>query len=79
MDRDNRWERVKEAYDGVVNGVGTKTTDIIDTIKTITKQVLQMNFIKPIIVTNEDGSPKLKLKKVMLYFSLTTEQIEVEN
>ncbi len=29
MDRDNRWERVKEAYDGIVNGIGTKTTDIL--------------------------------------------------
>ena len=29
MDRDKRWERIKEAYDLIVNGIGTKTLDII--------------------------------------------------
>lgn len=27
MDRDSRWERIKEAYDLLVNGVGTPVTD----------------------------------------------------
>ncbi len=27
MDRDKRWERVKLAYDALVNGVGEKATD----------------------------------------------------
>ena len=39
MDRDNRWERVKEAYDGVVNAVGTKTNDILATMNQIMKLV----------------------------------------
>ena len=29
MDRDKRWERVKEAYDLLVNGIGSKETDMI--------------------------------------------------
>ena len=29
MDRDNRWERIKIAYDGLVNGVGTTTKDVV--------------------------------------------------
>ncbi|MFQ3182765.1 MAG: 2,3-bisphosphoglycerate-independent phosphoglycerate mutase, partial [Polaribacter sp.] len=29
MDRDNRWERVKEAYAGLVDGIGTKATDVV--------------------------------------------------
>jgi 2,3-bisphosphoglycerate-independent phosphoglycerate mutase len=29
MDRDKRWERVKEAYDLLVNGVGEKATDMV--------------------------------------------------
>jgi 2,3-bisphosphoglycerate-independent phosphoglycerate mutase len=44
MDRDKRWERVKLAYDLLVNGTGEKTSDYLS--------VLQ----KPISVTNEDGS-----------------------
>ena len=29
MDRDKRWERIKLAYDALVNGVGEKATDAI--------------------------------------------------
>ncbi|MGJ8760032.1 MULTISPECIES: 2,3-bisphosphoglycerate-independent phosphoglycerate mutase [unclassified Polaribacter] len=76
MDRDNRWERVKEAYDGVVNGVGTKTTDIIDTIKTNYEAGITDEFHKPIIVTNEDGSPKAQIKEgdVVLFFNYRTDR-----
>jgi 2,3-bisphosphoglycerate-independent phosphoglycerate mutase len=73
MDRDNRWERVKEAYDGLVNGVGTKTTDAIATMNKNYENGITDEFHKSIIVTNH------KLKRVMLYYFLTTEQIEVEN
>ncbi|MDN3620582.1 MULTISPECIES: 2,3-bisphosphoglycerate-independent phosphoglycerate mutase [Polaribacter] len=76
MDRDNRWERVKEAYDGIVNGVGTKTTDIISTIKTNYEAGITDEFHKPIIVTNEDGSPKAQIKEgdVVLFFNYRTDR-----
>ncbi|AUC21209.1 phosphoglycerate mutase (2,3-diphosphoglycerate-independent) [Polaribacter sejongensis] len=76
MDRDNRWERVKEAYDGIVNGVGTKTTDIINTIKTNYEAGITDEFHKPIIVTNEDGSPKAQIKEgdVVLFFNYRTDR-----
>ena len=76
MDRDNRWERVKKAYDGVVNGVGTKTTDIINTIKTNYEAGITDEFHTPIIVTNEDGSPKAQIKEgdVVLFFNYRTDR-----
>jgi 2,3-bisphosphoglycerate-independent phosphoglycerate mutase len=76
MDRDNRWERVKEAYDGVVNGVGTKTTDVIKTIKANYEVGITDEFHKPIIVTNEDGSPKAQIKEgdVVLFFNYRTDR-----
>ncbi|TMM30071.1 2,3-bisphosphoglycerate-independent phosphoglycerate mutase [Polaribacter aestuariivivens] len=76
MDRDNRWERVKEAYDGLVNGVGEKTTDVIATINKNYEAGLTDEFHKPIIVTNEDGTPKTQIKNgdVVLFFNYRTDR-----
>lgn len=59
MDRDKRWERIKIAYDALVNRIGRTTSDIFDAVE----QSYQMNvtdeFIKPIInQTIEDASIK---------------------
>ncbi len=44
MDRDKRWERIKEGYDLIVNGKGTPTTDILDAMQKIIRlRGLQMN------------------------------------
>ncbi|WP_435414488.1 2,3-bisphosphoglycerate-independent phosphoglycerate mutase [Polaribacter aestuariivivens] len=76
MDRDNRWERVKEAYDGLVNGIGEKTTDVIATINKNYEAGLTDEFHKPIIVTNEDGTPKTQIKNgdVVLFFNYRTDR-----
>ena len=76
MDRDNRWERVKEAYNGVVNGIGTKTTDIIATMNANYEAGLTDEFHKPIIVTHKDGSPKAQIKEgdVVLFFNYRTDR-----
>ena len=76
MDRDNRWERVKEAYDGVVHGIGTKTTDAIATIQKNYEAGITDEFHKPIIITNEDGSPKAQIKEgdVVLFFNYRTDR-----
>ncbi|KGL61960.1 2,3-bisphosphoglycerate-independent phosphoglycerate mutase [Polaribacter sp. Hel1_85] len=76
MDRDNRWERVKVAYDGIVNGIGTKTTNVIDTVKANYESGITDEFHKPIIITNEDGSPKAQIKEgdVVLFFNYRTDR-----
>ena len=76
MDRDNRWERVKEAYDGVVNGVGTKTFNVIDAVKSNYEAGITDEFHKPIIATNADGSPKSQIKEgdVVLFFNYRTDR-----
>ena len=48
MDRDKRWERVKKSYDLLVNGIGEKTTDIIETIENSYVNGLTDEFIEPI-------------------------------
>ncbi len=49
MDRDKRWERVKLAYDGMVNGIGFKTDDILGAVKKSYEDDITDEFIKPII------------------------------
>ncbi len=49
MDRDKRWERVKLAYDALVNGIGEKTNDILLLLKRSYEAGVTDEFIKPII------------------------------
>ncbi len=76
MDRDNRWERVKEAYDGIVNAVGIQSTDAIATMNANYEAGLTDEFHKPIIVTNEDGSPKAQIKEgdAIIFFNYRTDR-----
>ena len=57
MDRDNRWERVKIAYDAMVNGVGEKSTDAVAAVQASYDADVTDEFIKPIIMTQPSGAP----------------------
>ena len=61
MDRDNRWERVKIAYDALVNGEGQTATDVVKAISYSYAAGVTDEFIKPIIATDEDGQPLAKI------------------
>ncbi|WP_080778971.1 2,3-bisphosphoglycerate-independent phosphoglycerate mutase [Chryseobacterium phocaeense] len=52
MDRDKRWERVKLAYDAMVEGVGLQTTDALAAIKSSYDNNVTDEFLKPIILVN---------------------------
>ncbi|AZA50439.1 2,3-bisphosphoglycerate-independent phosphoglycerate mutase [Chryseobacterium carnipullorum] len=58
MDRDKRWERVKLAYDAMVEGVGLQTTDALDAIKSSYDNNVTDEFLKPVILvkTTETGN-----------------------
>lgn len=49
MDRDKRWERVKLAYDALVNGIGNKTDDVLAAVKQSYEDGVTDEFIKPVI------------------------------
>ncbi|MBI3510499.1 MAG: 2,3-bisphosphoglycerate-independent phosphoglycerate mutase [Bacteroidetes bacterium] len=63
MDRDKRWERVKIAYDGMINGIGEKSSDAIEAISRSYANGVTDEFIKPLIMTNDDGSPVAKIEE----------------
>ena len=56
MDRDNRYERVQEAYAALVYGRGVQATDPAAAIQASYGQEVTDEFIKPVVVT-ENGAP----------------------
>ncbi|MBO9563093.1 MAG: 2,3-bisphosphoglycerate-independent phosphoglycerate mutase [Niastella sp.] len=62
MDRDKRWERVKLAYDALVNGVGEKATDGIAAIEHSYAHNITDEFIKPTVVIGADQQPLATIK-----------------
>ena len=63
MDRDNRWERVKVAYDAMVNGTGdTTATDPVIAVEDSYAADVTDEFIKPVIMTGHDGTPIAKIE-----------------
>lgn len=62
MDRDKRWERVKLAYDALVNGVGELVLDPIAAMQNCYANNVTDEFIKPIIITDENEQPLAKIE-----------------
>ena len=57
MDRDKRWERVKLAYDALVNGKGNKAVSAIEAITSSYAAEITDEFILPTNITGTDGLP----------------------
>ncbi len=76
MDRDNRWERVQLAYDALVNGVGVKATDAISAIEQSYADGVTDEFVKPIILTDDQAQPRAIIKKddVVIFFNFRTDR-----
>jgi len=76
MDRDKRWERVKLAYDLLVNSVGEKSVDILQSIQRSYDNEVTDEFIKPILMTDEDGEAIAKISDgdVVIFFNFRTDR-----
>ena len=67
MDRDKRWERVKVAYDLLVNGVGEAATDMVAAMEKSYAEGVTDEFVKPVVNANVDG--KIKEGDVVIFFN----------
>ncbi|TCD17085.1 2,3-bisphosphoglycerate-independent phosphoglycerate mutase [Pedobacter psychrodurus] len=76
MDRDNRWERVKQAYDVMVNGIGEKTQDALAAIKKSYADGVTDEFLKPIVLTQPNGAPVATIQNddVVICFNFRTDR-----
>jgi 2,3-bisphosphoglycerate-independent phosphoglycerate mutase len=77
MDRDKRWERVKEGYDLMVHGTGIQTTNIIKSIEESYQKGVTDEFIKATVKVGQDGNPVAKIQKgdVVLCFNFRTDRL----
>lgn len=76
MDRDKRWERVKLAYDLLVNGNGQKAADPLAAIRQSYAENVTDEFIKPVVITGDNGHPLATIKEgdVVLCFNFRTDR-----
>ena len=76
MDRDKRWERVKKAYDLVVNGIGTHSKNAVESIKQSYKNNVTDEFIDPIIMVDDNDKPLATIKEndVVIFFNFRTDR-----
>jgi 2,3-bisphosphoglycerate-independent phosphoglycerate mutase len=76
MDRDKRWERVKLAYDALVQGKGEKATDAIGAVEQSYTQNKTDEFILPTIIVNEAQEPLATINDgdVVICFNFRTDR-----
>ncbi|MDE1207738.1 2,3-bisphosphoglycerate-independent phosphoglycerate mutase [Tenacibaculum larymnensis] len=76
MDRDNRWERVQLAYDALVNGEGSFSSDASTSIQQSYDSDVTDEFIKPIIMVDKNNQPKTTIIEddVIIFFNFRTDR-----
>lgn len=76
MDRDKRWERVKMAYNVVVNAEGKKTQNIGEAMQKSYDEGVTDEFIKPLVMTDSNNEPLAKIKDgdVIIFFNFRTDR-----
>lgn len=76
MDRDKRWERVKLAYDLIVNGKGTPSKDAETSLQESYDNGVTDEFIKPIVIHNSQNEPIAQLQEqdVVVFFNFRTDR-----
>lgn len=55
MDRDKRWERVKKAYDALVNGIGIKSGSAVNAIESSYQKEVFDEFVEPTVIANGEN------------------------
>ena len=76
MDRDKRWERVKLAYDALVEGKGVQTKNVLKSIQESYENNVTDEFIKPLVITDNNGDPKATIQDddVVIFFNFRTDR-----
>lgn len=76
MDRDKRWERIKEAYDLVVNGKGVPANDLAQAVQNSYDDGITDEFIKPIVAVDKAGKPVATIQEddVVIFFNFRNDR-----
>jgi 2,3-bisphosphoglycerate-independent phosphoglycerate mutase len=76
MDRDKRWERVKLAYELVVNAQGEHSTNAVQSIQKSYAENVTDEFIQPIVLVDANDNPLAKIEEndVVIFFNFRTDR-----
>ena len=75
MDRDNRWERIKLAYDAIVYGKGKTATSPIEAVEKSYKENITDEFIIPtVIMENKKPVCTLKDNDSVIFFNFRSDR-----
>ncbi|WP_306353766.1 2,3-bisphosphoglycerate-independent phosphoglycerate mutase [Flavobacterium sp. '19STA2R22 D10 B1'] len=76
MDRDRRWERIKLAYDLIVNGIGTHSKNAKQSIQEDYDKSITDEFINPIVMVDANDKPIATIKEddVVIFFNFRTDR-----
>jgi 2,3-bisphosphoglycerate-independent phosphoglycerate mutase len=76
MDRDKRWERIKLAYDVLVNSKGNKGSNALQIIEKSYAEGITDEFIKPSVVLDSSGRPEAAISDgdIVICFNFRTDR-----
>jgi 2,3-bisphosphoglycerate-independent phosphoglycerate mutase len=76
MDRDKRWERIKRAYDVIVNGIGNPAENILDAMQKSYDEGITDEFMEPIVVVDDSGKPVGQIREgdVVVFFNFRNDR-----
>ncbi len=76
MDRDKRWERIKMAYNLLVNNEGEKVSNIAKAMQKSYDEGVTDEFIKPLVVTDAENIPLAKIADgdIVIFFNFRTDR-----
>lgn len=77
MDRDKRWERIREGYDLYVKGVGKPSRSMVEAVKESYADGVTDEFIKPVVTVDESGQPIGLIREgdVVICFNFRTDRL----
>ncbi len=76
MDRDKRWERVKIAYDALVEGKGKHVQAVVPAIEASYEEGVTDEFIKPIVAVDGQGQPigTIRPNDMVIFFNFRNDR-----
>jgi 2,3-bisphosphoglycerate-independent phosphoglycerate mutase len=76
MDRDKRWERIKLAYDALVNSKGDKGSSALQIIEKSYAEGITDEFVKPSVVLDSSGRPEAAISDgdIVICFNFRTDR-----
>ncbi|HDQ00378.1 MAG TPA: 2,3-bisphosphoglycerate-independent phosphoglycerate mutase [bacterium] len=75
MDRDNRWDRIERAYNGLTRGKGVHTTEPLTAVQQMYDRKISDEFLEPIIIDHDGKNFLLEDGDAVLTFNFRADRM----